>query len=142
MIKLVEDNDIVYAKIITSDHPTDENVFFTEKDTEIQFGILNYKKNYKTGAHYHGHLKEKTARVDEILIFLKGSARIDFYNNKGAYIKSSEISENDIVIIYQGGHNISYTKDTKIYIIKPGIYDSSTDKTRIVGTNNTELIVD
>ena len=81
-------------------------------------------------------------KTDEIIMFQKGSARIDFYNDKGAYIVSSVLSEGDIIIIYRGGHNIMYTEDTQVYIIKPGTYDKDTDKTRIIGTNNTELVIE
>ncbi len=142
MIKTIIDNNVTYAKIIRSNFSKDENTFFTDKNDEIQFGVLNYRKNYKTGAHYHGHIKSKKNRTDEILMFQKGSARIDFYNEVGAYIVSSVVNAGDIVIIYLGGHNIVYLEDTRIFMIKPGAYDSSSDKTRIIGTNNTELIIE
>ena len=116
--------------------------FFTDEKDEVQFGILNYKKGFKTGAHYHGHAKAKKNGTDQILIVQKGSARIDFYSEKGEYILSSTVSTGDIVIIYRGGHNILYLEDSRIYIIKPGVYDSATDKMRIVGANNTDLIVE
>ena len=142
MIKTIVDNNVTYAKIIRSDIPKDGNTFFTEPDDEIQFGVLNYKKNYKTGAHYHGHIKSKKNRVDEILMFQSGSARIDFYSEVGAYIVSSVVNAGDIVIIYLGGHNVVYLEDTRIFMLKPGAYDSASDKTRIIGTNNTELVIE
>ena len=78
MIKEIKDNDILYAKIIRKEFPKNENTFFTDENDEIQFGILNYEKNYKTGAHYHGHIKSKQKnRTDEILLFQKGSARVE-----------------------------------------------------------------
>jgi len=142
MIKTIEDNKIVYAKIVKNGHDDAEKEFFTDAEDELQFGILNYKKNYKTGAHYHSHLKSKCKNTDEILIMQKGSARVDFYNDKGAYIKSTIISQGDIIIIYQGGHNVFYLEDSKLFMIKPGAYESETDKTRIIAANNQELIID
>lgn len=141
-MKLIEDNNVVYAKIIRANSRPDESMFFTDETCEIQFGIVNYTKNHKTGAHYHNHLDSEKSRVDEIIIVQKGSMRIDFYNEKGAYIKSIEAFENDIVIMYQGGHNVTFYDDTKIFLIKPGAYQKENDKTRIIGANNLELIID
>lgn len=142
MIKEIKDNDILYAKIIRKEFSKEENVFFTNEKDEIQFGILNYEKNYKTGAHYHGHMNSKKNKTDEILMFQKGSARIDFYNEKGEYILSSVLNAGDIAIIYKGGHNIVYLEKTRIFIVKPGAYDSETDRMRIIGANNTELKIE
>ena len=142
MIKVIKDNDIIYAKIVRAGHNTGNTEFFTEKSDELQLGIVQYKKDYKTGAHYHNHLKTKTTKTDEILMFQRGSARIDFYNDKGAYIKSANANTGDIVILYKGGHNIVYLEDTKLFMIKPGAYDPETDKTRIIGANNLELTIE
>ena len=141
-MKLIEDNNIIYAKIIRSGLYPEETSFFTNENDEIQFGIITHKKGYKTGAHYHNHFENETNQVDEIFIVQEGSLRIDFYNNKGAYIKSTEAFKGDTVILYQGGHNIIYYEDTKIFIIKSGAYQKDKDKTRIIGANNLELVID
>lgn len=142
MIKLIEENDVIYAKIIRANHIVNDCEFFTSETDELQFGIVNYKKNYKTGAHYHNHSQSKKTQTDEILVFLQGGARIDFYNNEGSYIKSSEAFCGDIVIFFKGGHNLFYYDDTKVYMIKSGAYVKKSDKTRIIGTNNLELFVE
>ncbi|MBQ8847665.1 MAG: hypothetical protein IJ003_01825 [Candidatus Gastranaerophilales bacterium] len=143
MIKEIIDNDIAYAKIIRATYkPSDKTEFFTRESDEVQFGVVNYEKNYKTGAHYHNHLKRKTTQTDEILMVQSGSARVDFYNDKGSYIKSCEIFQGDIIIIYKGGHNIFFYDDTKVFMIKPGSYKTNEDSTRIVGANNYELSID
>lgn len=142
MIKLIEDNNTTYAKIIRAKYNPSDTEFFTRESDEVQFGVVNFEKNYKTGAHYHNHLKHKTNQTDEILMLQTGSARVDFYNDKGVYIKSSEISQGDIIIIYKGGHNIFFYENTKVFMIKPGAYETNADTTRIVGTNNHELIIE
>ncbi len=142
MIKLIKDNNVIYAKIIKAGNNCSDISFFTEENDELQYGIINRKKDYKTGAHYHNHIKNKCRKIDEIIIILEGSARVDFYNDKGIYIKSTIIKTNDSIIIYKGGHNVVYQEDTKFYIIKPGNYDKSTDKTRIIGANNLDLIIE
>ena len=142
MIKVIESNNTIYAKIIKAGHIALNDGFFTENNDEIQFGFLNRKKDYKTGAHYHNRTRKKTNQTDEILILQKGSARIDFYDDKGVYFKSNNINQGDIIIIYKGGHNITYLEDTSFFIIKPGPHDPETNKTRIVGTNNLDLIFD
>ena len=142
MIKLIKDNDIIFAKIIRSSYQSKDTEFFTDEKDEIQLGYITYPKNHKTGAHYHNHLNKQTNRTDEILIVQTGSARVDFYNTKGEYIKSCEIFKGDILIIHQGGHNIIFYEDTKVLAIKSGVYDKENSKTRMVGTNNSELNIE
>ena len=142
MIKLIEENNTTYAKIIRANYEPSETEFFTRESDEVQFGVVNFQKNFKTGAHYHNHLKKKSNQTDEILMLQSGSARVDFYNDKGAYIKSAEIFQGDIIIIYKGGHNIFFYDDTKLFMIKPGTYETDNDRTRIIGANNLELIID
>ena len=142
MIKLIEENSVTYAKIIRANYEPSDTEFFTRESDEVQFGVVNFQKNFKTGAHYHNHLKKKSNQTDEILMLQSGSARVDFYNEKGAYIKSAEIFQGDIIIIYKGGHNIFFYDDTKLFMIKPGTYETDNDRTRIIGANNLELIID
>ena len=133
MIKEIKDNDVLYAKIIRADYNPTETEFFTDEKDELQLGVMFYQKNHKTGAHYHNRLKSKTNQTDEI---------IDFYNDKGEYIKSIEAKTGDTVILYKGGHNFVFEENTKLLSIKKGAYDKETSKTRIVGTNNMELVID
>ncbi|MBQ4646496.1 MAG: hypothetical protein IJB79_04025 [Candidatus Gastranaerophilales bacterium] len=142
MIKEIKDNNILYAKIIRASYQSKDTEFFTDDSDEIQLGYITFKKNHKTGAHYHNHLNKETNRTDEILIVQNGSARVDFYNTKGEYIISSEIFKNDILIIHQGGHNLVFYEDTKVLAIKSGVYEKERSKTRMIGTNNLELIIE
>lgn len=142
MIKIIEDNNQIYAKIIRASYQSKGTEFFTDKNDEIQIGYIEYPKNHKTGAHYHNHLNKETNRTDEILIVQEGCARVDFYNLKGEYIKSSEIFKGDILIVHKGGHNIIFYEDTRVLAIKSGVYDKKSDKTRMIGTNNLELNIE
>ena len=142
MFKDVIENYVLYARVFRAGHISTNSEFFTREDDEIQFGIVNYEKNHKTGAHYHNHPKTKTNQTDEIMIVQKGSFRADFYNLKGAYIKSLEIRQGDILILYRGGHNLVFKEDTKVFTIHPGAYEKENDNTRIVGANNSELIIE
>ena len=142
MIKEIKHNKIVYAKIIRANYQTQDTEFFTDESNEIQFGVIKYSKNHKTGAHCHNHSSKKTTQTDEILMVQKGSARVDFYNIEGEYIKSCEIFAGDILIIFKGGHNILFYEDTKLYAIKTGAYVKNKNKTRIIGTNNLNLFIE
>ena len=142
MIKLIEQNGTTYAKVIRSTYQTKGTEFFTENTDEIQFGVISYEKNHKTGAHYHNHLNKQSNQVDEILIVQEGSARVDFYNKEGNYIKSTEIFKGDTLIIFKGGHNIIFYEDTKVLAIKSGVYEQKSSKTRMIGANNLELNIE
>ena len=142
MIKVIEQNQTIFAKIIRAGYQSSENEFFTKEKDEIQFGVASYPKNYKTGTHFHNHIEKETTQVDEILIVREGCARVDFYNNEGIYIKSSEIFKDDTLIIFKGGHNISFNENTKLIVIKPSTYTQAYDKTRIIGVNDSDLIIE
>ena len=142
MIKLIKQNKETYAKIIRANYQTQDVEFFTDDSSELQFGVINFQKNHKTGAHCHNISSRKTTQLDEILMVQKGSARVDFYNTKGEYIISCEIFQGDILIIFKGGHNLIFYEDTKVYAIKKGAYIKDKNKTRIIGTNNLELKIE
>lgn len=142
MIKTIERNDIIYGKIIRANYQPTQTEFFTRKEDELQFGVMFFEQNHKTGTHYHNHTPNNTNQTDEILIIQEGSARVDFYDDTGSYIKSCEIFKGDIAIIYRGGHNILFYENTKVFTIKPGAYEQNDDKTRMVGTNNLELLIE
>ncbi len=143
MIKKIEYNNRLFAKIIRANYEITQNEFFTDERDEIQFGTIFYEKSHKTNAHYHNHLnRENLNQIDEILIIQKGSCRVDFYNNEGMYLKSVILNQNDTIIIYRGGHNIVFLDDTRVLTIKPGAYDKENDKTRIIGANNLELVIE
>lgn len=141
MIKDIIDNNVIYARIIRSSS-TFESGFFTRVEDELQIGILNYEKDYKTGTHYHNRPEGFINETDEIFIVKEGSCRVDFYNDKGVYLKSCEVFKGDIIIIYLGGHNINYLEKSQILLIKKGPYNKDSDKTRIVGANNLEINID
>ena len=141
-MKLIKDNDVIYANIVRANSYLNDTVYFTNETDEIQFGVVNYKKDYKTGAHYHNHLDFESTRVDEIIIVQNGSARIDFYNEVGAYIVSCKVYKGDIAILYQGGHNIIFYEDSKIFRVKSGAYQKDCDETRIISVNNLELKIE
>jgi len=142
MIKFIEENKITYAKIIKASEMPDFDGYFTDEKDEIQFGLVNYEKNYKTGAHFHNKILDKTRSTDEIIVMLDGSCRLDFYNIKGSYIKSVELSKGDIAILYKGAHNVLFYEDTRAFVVRSGAFDKDESDTRIIGINNSELNID
>ena len=142
MIKLIQQNNETYAKIIRANYQTQDTEFFTDDSSEVQFGVITFPKDHKTGAHCHNASSKKATQLDEILIVQNGSMRVDFYNTKGEYIVSSEVFQGDILIIFKGGHNLIFYENTKVYAIKNGAYVKNKNKTRIIGTNNLELKIE
>ena len=136
MIKDILDNNILYGRIVRANHTASDTEFFTREEDELQIGILSYSENYKTGTHFHNRPQGFLNECDEIFIVQEGSARIDFYNNQGVYIKSTEIFAGDLVIIYMGGHNITYKEKSKILLIKKGPYN------KILSNNNKFFVLE
>lgn len=138
MEKIISQNNIVYAKIIRNINDFSSNTKFSEENDSICVSLNVSQKSEKTGAHFHNCDNENSIRTDEIMLIQKGSARVDFYNEIGGYIKSVIAREGDLIIAYRGAHNVVSLEDNKILSIS----SKQADNTRIIGANNFELIID
>ena len=102
--------------------------FFTEKKDTQQFGYIKHKKNHIIKPHQHKKRLTKIFITTEVIIILKGTLRIDFYNNKKKYLFSKKIYANDIITLLDGGHGFKVLKDVEMIEVKQGPYNVSQDK--------------
>ena len=102
--------------------------FFTEKKDTQQFGYIKHKKNHIIKPHQHKKRLTKIFITTEVIIILKGTLRIDFYNNKKKYLFSKKINANDIIMLVNGSHGFKVLKDVEMIEVKQGPYNVSQDK--------------
>ena len=102
--------------------------FFTSKDATQQFGYMKHKKNYIIQPHKHNKRLTKILRTTEVIILLKGTLRVDFYDNKKKYLFSKIINEKDIIMLVHGGHGFKVLKNVEMIEVKQGPYKLSADK--------------
>jgi len=67
--------------------------FFTSKEATQQFGFMRHKKNHIIKPHKHNKRLTRILRTTEVILLLKGTLRLDFYNDKLKYLFSKKINE-------------------------------------------------
>jgi len=102
--------------------------FFTSKKTTQQFGFMKHKKNHFIKPHKHNKRLTKILRTTEVILLLKGTLRVDFYNDKYKYLFSKKINERDIIMLIHGGHGFKVLKNVEMIEVKQGPYSLASDK--------------
>ena len=99
--------------------------FFTSKESTQQFGFIKHKKNHIIKPHKHNKRLTKILRTTEVILLLKGTLRVDFYNDKNKYLFSKIINERDIIMLVHGGHGFKILKNAEMIEVKQGPYLAS-----------------
>ena len=102
--------------------------FFTPKEATQQFGYMKHKKNHIIKPHKHNKRLTRILRTTEVILLLKGTLRVDFYDNKKKYLFSKIINEKDIIMLTHGGHGFKVLKNVEMIEVKQGPYSLSSDK--------------
>ena len=102
--------------------------FFTSKEATQQFGFMKHKKNYIIKPHKHNKRLTRILRTTEVILLLKGTLRVDFYNDKYKYLFSKKINERDIIMLIHGGHGFKVLKNVEMIEVKQGPYSLASDK--------------
>jgi hypothetical protein len=102
--------------------------FFTSKEATQQFGFMKHKKNHIVKPHKHNKRLTKILRTTEVILLLKGTLRVDFYNDKNKYLFSKIINEGDVIMLVHGGHGFKILKNAEMIEVKQGPYSLASDK--------------
>ena len=102
--------------------------FFTPNNSTQQFGYLKHKKGHIVQPHQHNKRLTKILNTTEVILLLKGTLRVDFYNNKKKYLFSKIINEKDIIMLVHGGHGFKVLKNVEMIEVKQGPYSLAKDK--------------
>ena len=102
--------------------------FFTSREATQQFGFMKHKKNHFIKPHKHNKRLTKILRTTEVILLLKGTLRVDFYNDKYKYLFSKKINERDIIMLIHGGHGFKVLKNVEMIEVKQGPYSLASDK--------------
>jgi len=128
--KIIHKNKL-FALIVRGKYRKKRGInFFTSKNSIQQFGYMKHKKNYVIKPHKHNQRLTKILKTTEVILLLKGSLRVDFYNNKKKYLFSNIINEKDIIMLVHGGHGFKVLKNVEMIEVKQGPYSLASDKTK------------
>ena len=131
MIEKVSHKNKLFALIVRRQFRKKDGInFFTSKKSTQQFGYMKHKKNHIIKPHKHNKRLTKILKTTEVILLLKGTLRVDFYDNKKKYLFSKIIKENDIIMLVHGGHGFKILKSVEMIEVKQGPYSLSDDKTK------------
>ena len=135
MIEKVYNQKKLYALIVRSPYRKKKGIsFFTDIKASQQVGYMKHKKNHIILPHKHNKRKKNAiAKIDtttEVLVILKGTLRVDFYNQNEKYLFSKKLYANDLIMLSNGGHGFKVVKDVEMIEVKQGPYFISKDKVK------------
>ncbi len=129
MIEKILHKKKLYALIVRKQFRKKSGInFFTSKEATQQFGFMKHKKNHFIKPHKHNKRLTRILRTTEVILLLKGTLRVDFYNNKYKYLFSKKINERDIIMLIHGGHGFKVLKNVEMIEVKQGPYSLASDK--------------
>ena len=128
MIEKIKYKKKLFALIVRGKYRNKKGInFFTPKEATQQFGYIKHKKGYIIQPHQH------RKRITEVILLLKGSLKIDFYNEQRKYLFSKILNAKDIVMLVEGGHGFKVIKDVEMIEVKQGPYNLIKDKIKFTG---------
>jgi len=140
MIEKIKYNKKLFALIVRGNYRNKKGVtFFTPNQATQQFGYMKHKQGHIIRPHLHKKRLTKISSTSEVLLILKGSLRVDFYNKKKKYLLSKILKEKDIIMLFHGGHGFKVIKDLEMLEIKQGPYSIAKDKIRFNGVDEKKI---
>ena len=134
MIEKIKYKKKLYALIVRGKYRNKKGIsFFTPKETTQQFGYLKHKKGHIIQPHQHRKRLTKIMATTEVILLLKGSIKVDFYDEQKKYLFSKILKEKDIVMLVNGGHGFKVIKDVEMIEVKQGPYNPLKDKVKFSG---------
>ena len=134
MIEKIKYKKKLFALIVRGKYRNKKGInFFTPKEATQQFGYIKHKKGYIIQPHQHRKRLTKIVTTTEVILLLKGSLKIDFYNEQRKYLFSKILNAKDIVMLVEGGHGFKVIKDVEMIEVKQGPYNLIKDKIKFTG---------
>jgi|TARA_B100002003_G_scaffold115154_1_gene106464 hypothetical protein len=129
MIEKVLHKNKLFALIVRKQFRKKSGItFFTSKEVTQQFGFMKHKKNHIIKPHKHNKQLTRILKATEVILLLRGTLRVDFYDNRYKYLFSKIINEGNIVMLVHGGHGFKILKDVEMIEVKQGPYSLASDK--------------
>lgn len=129
MIEKIEYKKKLLAIIIRKEFRKKRGInFFTPNDLNLQCGYMKHAKNYFIKPHQHQKRENKIFYTSEVIVLLKGSLRVDFYEGRNRYLFSKIVKSNDILMLIKGSHGFKTLSPIEMIEIKQGPYSIFKDK--------------
>lgn len=142
MIQNIYHENTLLSIIIKAGYEKNGIEFFTPDDFSQQLGYMNRPKGYVIPPHVHNPVERAVFFTKEVLYIKSGRLRVDFYDNKQSYIKSTILNTGDVILLAEGGHGFEMLEVSEIIEIKQGPYVGEQDKTRFEPIDSASLRIE
>ncbi len=140
MIEKIEYKKKLLALIVRNKYRNKKGItFFTPNKTTQQFGYMKHTKDHIIKPHKHKKRITKILSTTEVILLLKGSLRVDFYNEIKKYLFSKIINKGDIILLAYGGHGFKVIKNVEMIEVKQGPYSVIKDKVKFEQINEKKI---
>ena len=140
MIEQIKYKKKLFALIVRGKYRNKKGIsFFTPNNVTQQFGYMKHAKGHIIKPHKHKKRVTRILSTTEVILILKGSLRVDFYNQQKKYLFSKIINEKDIILLAHGGHGFKVLKDIEMIEVKQGPYSLIKDKVKFDETNEKHI---
>jgi mannose-6-phosphate isomerase-like protein (cupin superfamily) len=130
MIERIEFDGVEFAIIVRGGEAEPGVHFFTPHHYSQQLAVMRHPTGHLIGAHVHNPVPRAVQFTQEVLFLRRGTLRVDFYTNGGAYLDSRELRSGDVILLVSGGHGFEVIEDVDMIEVKQGPYAGEQDKTR------------
>ncbi len=102
--------------------------FFTPGHLSQQLAHMQHPAGHVIPAHRHNPVVREVTLTQEVLILRRGRLRVDFYDDRGAYLQSRELGAGDVILLASGGHGFEVLDEVEMIEVKQGPYAGDADK--------------
>lgn len=119
------------AQIIDSNSQANPGInFYTNPEHDFQVASMIHPAGKQISPHVHKENKRTIFTTTEVLLIKKGSLKITIYDFDKSVIDTIIGYQNDILILFSGGHGFEVLEDLEMIEIKQGPYVGNADKVR------------
>ncbi len=116
------------AIVIRKGERVDGIKFFCPDASPLQLGLMSRNAGYEVKAHIHNEVERQIGVTQEVLLLRKGSCQVNLFGSGTQLISQIVMSEGDVILLANGGHEIIMIEDCEILEIKQGPYFPGQDK--------------
>jgi mannose-6-phosphate isomerase-like protein (cupin superfamily) len=129
-VEQIRHRDSIMAIIVHNQFRKPGIHFFTPDEFSQQLAYMNHPSGKTIAPHFHNEVQRNVTFTQEVLLIKKGRLRVDFYDEKQAFIESRELGAGDVILLASGGHGFEVLEEVEMIEIKQGPYQGDADKTR------------
>lgn len=96
--------------------------FLTPNWAAQQVGLIRRESGVTIPPHIHKRNTRTVENTAEVLFVIRGRIEIDVYTDRKTFVKRTGAKAGEVVVLYQGGHSLTFLDNSEVIEIKQGPY--------------------